>query len=186
MIFHFESELTGCASDHRRDVMRTSEILQGIFSWQSPQAVVRANSNSNGKLLYLPAWSFQSSNAKYCLPSRNKIATSLTSHPDAPALNRIKRTTWPKIFPRKFEKTSPYHPKQDHMIPTEHIPSKARSTLCILDLLLEPDRVILSYIIQGSKGDLEKIHQQEKQGVGNCKHLLLIWTKPCSWFSDQE
>ena len=49
-----------------------------------------------------------------------------------------------------------------HMIPTEHIPSKARSTLCILDLLLEPDRVILSCIIQGSKGDLEKIHQQEK------------------------
>lgn len=135
---------------------------------------------------YQEAWSFQSSNAKYCLPSRNKIATILASHPDAPALNRIKRTTWPAIFPRKLEKTSPYHPKQDHMIPTKHIPSKARSTLCILDLPLEPDRVILSCIIQGSKADLEKIHQQEKQTVGNCKHLLLIWTKPHSWSSDQE
>lgn len=135
---------------------------------------------------YQEAWSFQSSKAKYCLPSRNKIATILASHPDAPALNRIKRTTWPTTFPRKLEKTSPYHPKQDHMIPTEHLPSKARSTLCILDLLLECNRVILSCIIQGSKGDLEKIHQQEKQRVGNRKHLLLIWTKPPSWSRDHS
>ena len=43
------------------------------------------------------------------------------------------------------------------MIPTKHIPGKAMSTLGILDLFLESDRVM-----QGSSGDLKKICQQEK------------------------
>lgn len=47
------------------------------------------------------------------------------------------------------------------MIPTKHIPDKAMSALGILDLSLESDRVILPCVMQGSSGDLKKIHQQE-------------------------
>ena len=72
----------------------------------------------------------------------------------------------PSIFPSIRVFSNQFFPSHGQSIgvsiPTKHIPSKARSTLCILDLPLEPDRVILSCIIQGSKADLEKIHQQEK------------------------
>lgn len=63
------------------------------------------------------------------------------------------------------EQISARWPAHDHIIPTKHIPGKALSTLGVLDLFLESDRVILPCGVLGSNGDLKEICQQKKLGV---------------------
>ena len=142
-------------------ITRTSSFFRTLYQLRFLKQLVRVDPNSTRKQLH------KLGSPEVPVPECQKLSflqeegTANRPHPDAPTSKGKKVNILARTLLIRPEQTSPHWPAHDHIIPAKPIPGKAQSTLGVLDLFLESDRVILPHGMLGSDADLKEICQQE-------------------------